>query len=76
MTNLEKMNELVKASATKEQIKNWAYANRITVCNLHLDCEEFECMEKSVDTFLDTYDYFGMDEHEAWDKFLDVDYIG
>lgn len=50
MNNLEKMNQLVGASATKENIKNWAYENRILVFALGYE-EEFESMENSIESF-------------------------
>lgn len=74
MTNLEKMNELVGASASKEQIKSWAYMNRVVVSCLHFE-QEFEGMEHSVDCFMESPEYSD-DEHENWDKYLDAEYKG
>ncbi|PAQ15045.1 hypothetical protein CD798_08355 [Bacillaceae bacterium SAOS 7] len=75
MTILEKMNELVGSNATKKQIENWAYMNRICVSELVFE-DEFTSLKKSVDVFIQTHDYHGMaDEHEAWDKFLDSEYV-
>jgi hypothetical protein len=75
LTNLEKMNELAGANATKESIKGWAYANRIHVICLHLDEEKFEEMENSVINFLDS-GLFCDDEFENWNRFLDSEFIG
>ncbi|WP_433956972.1 hypothetical protein [Cytobacillus horneckiae] len=74
MTNIEKMNELVGTNATKKEIKNWAYQNRIHVVSLHLDAEEFSEMEKSVDAFYNS-DSFSADEHANWEKFLDSEFV-
>lgn len=75
MTNLEKMNELVKSNATKEQIKSWAYMNRITVMSLPLE-EEFNELEHSVNHFIENYDYHSKaNEHDVWDNFLDAKYV-
>jgi hypothetical protein len=73
MTNLEKMNELVGTNTTKEQIANWAYANRIYVLELHHE-EEFKTMEKSVNNYLNSYLY-AESEHDNWDKFLGNEFI-
>lgn len=74
MTNLEKMNELVGTNVTKEQIKNWAYANRIHVMELHYE-DEFDSMANSVEEFNNS-DQVTTDEHENWDNFLDREFIG
>ena len=73
MTNLKKMNELVGASANVEQIKSWAYMNRICVCVLHEE-DEFKIMEKQVDHFVES-DLYSDDERENWSKFLDAEFI-
>lgn len=73
MTNLEKMNELVRSDADKEQIKNWAYMNRIHVVDLHL-VKQFEQMEDSVDHFISQGKYDLEDELNAWDLFLESKY--
>lgn len=74
MTNLEKMNNLVRQNATKQQIKEWAYMNRILVCVLDLE-QEFEPMANSVKAFMDTDEFKQCkDEHEVWDKFLDAEF--
>ena len=71
----EKMNELVGSKEDKEQIKRWAYMNRIMVMSIHYE-EEFEILEKSVEAFIEQVDYHGhADEHEAWDAFLEFDYV-
>ena len=76
MTNHDKMLELTKSKSNKEQIKSWAYANRILVDCLHLE-EEFEEMTDSVNHFMDAEFYQNCDdEFELWDKFLDSDFIG
>lgn len=74
MTNLEKMNELVGAAANEEQIKHWAYDNRVTVSVLHLE-SEFKSMERSVEVFLDSENYID-DEFKNWDEFLGKEFIG
>lgn len=74
MTNLEKMNELTESRATKEQIKNWAYFNRIHVCSLYLDEESFATLENSVEHFVNS-DLFGEDEFKNWEHFLDSEFI-
>jgi len=73
MTNLDKMNELVGSNAPKEEIKTWAYMNRVPVSCLHFE-EKFEAMEQSIDHFIAS-DNYGSDEHENWDQFLDAEYI-
>lgn len=73
MTNLEKMNELVGATANKEQIKHWAYDNRVTVSVLHFE-SEFKTMENSVNSFLDS-DSFSENEFKNWDEFLESEYV-
>lgn len=76
MKVLDKMNELVKASATKEEIINWAYINRVMVMGMYYEEKEFEVLEKTVEKFIESEDYHGIaDEHEAWSKFLDYEYI-
>jgi len=76
MTNYEKMIQLVKSDASKDQIKAWAYMNRVTVCMLPYEAEEMKPMLKSVDAFMNTKDYqIGLDEDEVWDKFLDAEYV-
>ena len=71
----EKMNELVGSAGTKEQIKSWAYHNRIVVMDVHFE-EEFEVLAASVDAFIETFDTHGNpDEHAAWDAFLEFDFI-
>jgi hypothetical protein len=75
MTNLEKMNELVGSTATKDQIVNWAYMNRILVNCLHLE-DEFEEMRKSVVKFVNTDTYLYSDnEFDLWHKFLDSEFV-
>lgn len=73
MTNLEKMNELVGLNAKKQEIINWAYANRITVSTLDL-YEPFQSMANSVSTFVDL-DLISGDEFEDWDNFLDSEFV-
>ena len=75
MTNYEKMLELTGDTATKEQVKSWAYMNRVTVSEMCYD-KPFECMEKSVDVFSESDKYeLGGNEHENWDRFLDCDFV-
>lgn len=73
MTNLEKMNQLVNEDASKQTIVNWAYMNRVWLCDLPYH-KEFECMKSSVDSFIDAGEYGG-DETENWNKFLDAEYV-
>ena len=74
MNNLEKMNELVSSDATKEQIKDWAYMNRILITNLEFE-EEFETMKNSVNVFIESEDFSEeCSELELWDRFLDANY--
>jgi hypothetical protein len=73
MTNYEKMLEIVNINASKEQIKNWAYMNRIAICCLFYE-PEFKIMKKSVYDFMET-DLYCNDEHENWVKFLDLEFI-
>ena len=71
----EKMNELIGSEASKEQIKSWAYMNRIMVMSIHLE-EAFEALEKSVDAFIETFDYHGNpDEQAVWDAFLEFEFV-
>jgi len=76
MTNLEKMNELVGSNATKEQVLEWAYMNRIIVEQLPEE-PEFEVMDKSVENFCnsDFYKENFSDEYKIWDKFLDSEFV-
>lgn len=75
MNNLEKMNELVSSSATKIQVKDWAYMNRILLSELEYE-EEFEPMKKSIKKFMESELYNGtLDELKIWDSFLDEEYI-
>lgn len=67
---------LVGSDSTKEQIINWAYANRILVDCLHLE-EEFEEMTDSVNVFMDTEFYQSCeDEFQLWNAFLDMEHVG
>lgn len=71
----EKMNALIGSDASKEEIKSWAYNNRIMVMSIQFE-DEFEALEKSVDAFIETFDYHGNpDEHAAWDAFLEFEFI-
>lgn len=74
MNVLEKMNELVGSEATKDEVINWAYSNRIYVVCIHLDEPKFEALESTVEKFLESEQYSG-DEHESWDKFLDFEFV-
>lgn len=76
MNNLEKMNELVSSSATKRQVKDWAYINRILLSELEYE-EEFEVMKISIQKFMKSELYTGtLDELKIWDSFLDAEYVG
>lgn len=75
MNNLEKMNELVSSNASKKQIKDWAYMNRILITDLEFE-EEFEVMAKSVNGFIESETFSGeLSELELWEEFLDADYV-
>lgn len=77
MTNLEKMNELVGTNASKKEIVTWAYMNRIAL--IDLPCEkEFANMDKSVEAFHKTNDWFNDSEGERknWEKFLESKFVG
>lgn len=75
MNNLKKMNELVSSEATKEQIKDWAYMNRILVTDLEFE-EEFETMVKSINSFVESNLFSEeLTELELWDRFLDAEYV-
>lgn len=74
MKVLQKMNELVGANATKDQIEKWAYMNRIHVCTLHFETE-FECLEKTVNAFYQNGDRETLDERDAWKAFLDFSVV-
>jgi hypothetical protein len=65
------MNELVGSTATKEQIKQWAYMNRISVDVLDYE-DEFESLKEYVDQFVKS-DLYSDDEHKNWDLFLNVE---
>jgi hypothetical protein len=73
MTNLEKMNELVNSDATKKQVIEWAYMNRIWLADLPEEKGFFE-MQKSVDSFLKSEKTL-RGEHEMWEDFLDAQFI-
>ena len=75
MKVLEKMNELIGTSETKQTIMDWAYMNRIMVMSVAEE-EEFKELEKTVNKFIEEYDYHGKeDEHKAWSSFLEYEYI-
>lgn len=76
MTNLEKMNELAGSKADKEQIKQWAYMNRVFVGCLY-DEPEFYGMERTVIHFMESDFYTDNfeDETKLWDGFLDFEYV-
>lgn len=67
------MNQLVGTNVTNEQIKDWAYNNRITVSILYFE-EEFSPMKKSVEGFMHS-DSYSDDEFKNWDLFLEEKYI-
>lgn len=74
MTNLDKMKQLVGSEqATKEDIVQWAYMNRVLLADLP-DEEEFTSMKNSVNQFFKSK--MPATEHEAWEQFLDVEYVG
>jgi hypothetical protein len=75
MTNLEKMNELVGASASTEEVINWAYANRIHLSGLS-GYEPFESMDNSIMSFYERKDTLLVDDDEfkVWELFLGLDF--
>ena len=72
MTNYEKMLEITGARATKEEVKSWAYMNRIWVLEM-AEIEPFEPMKLSVETFMK--DGYSGDETENWERFLECEYV-
>jgi len=72
MTNYEKMKELVGSTATKEEVKAWAYMNRVTVSILPYEAKEMKPMLNSVNHFMSTKLYSDnvLEEDVLWDKFL------
>lgn len=72
MTNYKKMLELTRTTATKEDIKSWAYMNRVCVAELAYD-EPFKPMYPSVRSFLGGEN--SMDEDENWERFLECEYV-
>ena len=72
MLNIDKMNKLVGAEDTKQQILKWAYMNRIWLSELP-DLEEFEEMRFSVLDFLGKEEEI-RDEKEIWSDFLSSEF--
>ena len=73
VTNLEKMNQLVGASATKQEIMDWAYMNREYVDSFAED-EPFHAMRHSAQVFART-SLLRIDERDNWSRFLDAKYV-
>ena len=73
MTNLQKINELVDAESSKEQVISWAYMNRIWLSGLPEE-EEFASMKASVDDFMSKKTELRT-EYDMWDNFLDREFI-
>lgn len=76
MTNLEKMNDLVGASASVNEVINWAYANRIHLSGLS-GYEPFEDMDNSVMSFYERKDTLLIDDDEfkVWELFLGSEFV-
>lgn len=75
MKNADKMREIVGApSATDREIENWAYMNRIWLCDLP-DVPEFGGMKASVDAYM--AGRLSLDDEDAnWAGFLKADFVG
>ena len=74
MNVLEKMNQCVGTTATKNDVTAWAYRNRILVLDICDEDPKFETLRKTVETFAAS-DQFSDDEHDNWSRFLDLTYI-
>jgi len=75
INNLQKMNEILEASYTKEQMLSWAEHHRIFVCFLE-DDEEFYSMTESISSFMNSeFHKEWMDEFTIWRNFLDAEYV-
>ena len=73
MTNAEKMRELVGTpDATEQQMLNWAYMNRVYVCDIPNEAE-FVSMKASVDAF-EASEEIGADEEDNMRRFLRAEY--
>lgn len=73
MTNLGKMNELVEANASEDDVVGWACMNRIWLVDLPLE-DEFVSMKKSVDVFMKQEKELRY-EHEMWRDFLKAKFV-
>ena len=73
MTNLQKMNELVGANSSKEQVHSWAYMNRIWLSDLPYE-KEFSLMKVAVDDFMQRESELRT-EYDMWNEFLDREHI-
>ena len=72
MRNIDKINELVGAKASVEEIIDWACMNRIWLSDLP-DLEEFEEMEFSVLDFLGNEEDI-RSELDIWSDFLSSEF--
>ena len=73
MKNIDKMNELVGSDATTKQVVDWAYMNRVWLCDLQ-DEEDFKEMKASVKNFLSKETTL-RDESEMWEDFLNSEFV-
>lgn len=74
MKNIDKMRELVNSNASKEQIIEWAYLNRVWLDDLLIE-PGFEEMQESIMHFFDKNWLVDEDEREVWNKFLDSEFV-
>lgn len=74
VTNLEKMNELVGANASKKEIMKWAEMNRLWLADLPY-VTELSPMGISIDDFMSREKHLRA-ESEIWSDFLDSEYLG
>ena len=75
VTNLEKMNELVEANASKKEIMKWAEMNRLWLSDLPYVTADLRPMGISIDNFMSGEKHL-RDESEIWSDFLDSEYLG
>ena len=73
MKNIDKMNELVGSEATIKQVVDWAYMNRVWLCDLP-DEDEFQEMKFSVESFLNKENEL-RHEQDMWRDFLVSEFV-
>ena len=67
------MNELAGSDATIKQVVDWAYMNRVWLCDLQ-DADEFKEMQFSVKNFLSKENEL-RHEQDMWRDFLDSEFV-